>query len=113
MLTVFASLPCEIKWINRDTMPAKPGAGIKRHEAKWLRFGCFNDLPDINAHRSVNKLQLINQRDIHAAENIFQKLRSLSDSTRRDRHNFVDCFAIKRHRPLKARWGITADYLRY
>src|SRR5947208_7907125 len=53
MLTIFASLPCEIKWIDGDAMPAKPRAGIKRHETKWLRLGGFDDLPDVNSHGAV------------------------------------------------------------
>src|SRR5437667_5360734 len=59
MLTIFASLPCEIKWIDGDAMPAKPRAGIKRHETKWLRLGGFDDLPHVNSHGAVHEFQLI------------------------------------------------------
>ena len=112
MLTIFASLPGEIKWIDGDAMPAKPRAGIKRHETKWLRLGGFDDLPDVNSHGAVHDFQLINQRDIYAAENVLQKLARLSHATRRNGHHFVDRFTIKHHGPLKARRSITAHHLR-
>ena len=58
----------------------------------------------------VNDLQLVDQRDIHAAENILQQLGRFGDPARGDRHNRVDRLAIKRHRPLQTRRGIAADH---
>ena len=88
--------------------PPRPGPGIKRHEPKWFRLGRFDDFPDVNSHRAVDELQLINQRDIHAAKNILQQLGRFSDATRRDWHKRVDRLAVKRHRPLKAGRRVTS-----
>src|SRR6266403_4930806 len=69
---IFTRLPREIKRIDGDTMTPKAWTRIERHKAKWLRFRGFNDFPDINPHRAVNEFQLVNQRDIYAAENVLQ-----------------------------------------
>ena len=72
MLAVFACLPREIKWIDRDAMAAQPRPGIKWHEPKRFGLGCFNYLPDIYSHGGINQFKLINQGNIDAAENILE-----------------------------------------
>src|SRR5437667_9635495 len=72
----------EIKRIDRNAMPAKPGAGIKRHESERFCLGSVNDLPNIDSHRVVHDLQLINERDVHAAKDVLEQLGRLGRAAR-------------------------------
>src|SRR5438477_4761272 len=82
VLTKFTRFPSEIKRIDRNAMPAKPGAGIKRHESERFCLGGVNDLPNIDSHRVVNDFQLINERDVHASKNVLQQFGSLGRAAR-------------------------------
>src|SRR5262249_18614463 len=110
MLTVFTSLPCEIKWIDWNTMSAQSGTRIKWHEPKRLGLGCFDYFPDVNPHGGINPLELINQGNIDASENILEKLCSFTHATRRDRHKRIDRFSVKRFRAVEAGWSISSYY---
>ena len=74
MLSILARLPGQIEWINWDTMPAKTGARVKRHETEWLGLCGLDHFPNIDPHRGIDHLQLVHQRDIHAAEDVLQQL---------------------------------------
>ncbi len=63
-------------------MPAESGPGIKRLEAKGLGGGGFDDFPDVEAHAQAEQLEFIDQRDVHAAVDIFEKLGHLGGSRR-------------------------------
>ena len=75
VLPILARLPREVERVNRDAMPAETGAGVEGHVAEGLGLRGVDDLPHVNAHRGVNLLQLVHQRDVHATEDVFQKLR--------------------------------------
>jgi len=53
-------------------MPAESKPRIEWHQAEELRFGGFYYFPNIDSHRAVDHLQLVNKRNIDAAEDIFQ-----------------------------------------
>src|SRR5438552_7386577 len=112
MFAVFARFPGQIERINWDAVTAKTGSWIKWHESKRLCPGSFDDLPDVNSHVGVYQLQLINQRDVDATKNILQKLGRFGDATRRNRHNLVDRFAIKRHGAIEAGWSVPSYHFR-
>src|SRR5438874_8880185 len=82
VLTILARFPGEIKRIDRNAMPAQSWAGIKRHETKRFCFRRFDYFPDVNAHRGIDHLQFVYQRDIYAAKNVFEQFRRLSCATR-------------------------------
>jgi len=63
-VSIFTRLPCQIKGINRDAMPAETRTGIKRHETKRLRFGRIDHLPHVNSHGVVNHLEFIDERNV-------------------------------------------------
>ena len=63
-------------------MPPKPGAGVKRHKSERFCLGGVNDLPNIDSHRAVNDFQLINERDVHAPENVLEQLGRLGRAAR-------------------------------
>src|SRR5262249_47556779 len=69
-LSSTARLRGQVKWIDRNTMPAKPRTQIKRRELERLHLCCFDYFPDINTHRAVNELQLIDQCDIKTTKDV-------------------------------------------
>ena len=81
VLTVLARLPRQIKRVDRDAVPAQSWAGVERHETERLGLGRFDDFPDVDAHRGINHLQLVHQRDVDAPENVFQQLGGLGCAT--------------------------------
>lgn len=52
-------------------MPPKARAGVKRHVAERLGLGRFDHFPDVDPHRSIDDLQLVDQGDIHTSEDVF------------------------------------------
>ena len=61
--------------------PPKPRSWIKGHESKRFCFSGFNNLPDVDPHRRVDELQLIDQGDVHTAKDVFQKLGRFGNAT--------------------------------
>ena len=57
--------------------PPRPGPGIERHEAERLRLGRLDHLPDVDAHRVADDLQLVDQRDVDGAEDVLGQLHGL------------------------------------
>ena len=78
-------------------MPAKSRPGVKRHEAKRLRFRRRNDFPDVNPHRGIDELQFIDQGDVYTAEDIFEELCCLCHAATRNRYQCFDSTAVELH----------------
>lgn len=72
VLIKLARLPCQVKWINRDTVAAEPGAGVERHETKRLGFGRLDDFPNVDAHGVVDNLELVDQSDVDRSKDVFE-----------------------------------------
>ena len=54
--------------------PPTPGPGVEWHVAKRFGLGGINNLPDVDTHVAKNHLELVNQCDVHRAENILREL---------------------------------------
>ena len=85
-------------------MAAQPRPGIKGHEAERLRSRRVDHFPDIDAHAHGQHLQLVDQRDVHAAKNIFQQLGHFRGARRTDRHHPRPPSG-RTAPPPRARWG--------
>src|SRR6516164_1025622 len=83
----FSRLPCQIEGIDRDAVSTHSRPGIEGHKTKRFRLGCFNNLPNVNPHRAVDELQLIDKGDVHAAKDVFQQLGSFRHPTRGNRYD--------------------------
>ncbi len=92
--------------------PPRPGPGIKRHEAERLGGGAVDDFPDIEVHAQGELLQFVDQRDVHAAENIFKQLDHLRRARRADRHDFRDDLRVEVHGRLALGGIDAADHFR-
>jgi hypothetical protein len=109
-LSELLRLPCEIKRVNRDAMPAQSRPRIKRHEAERFRLRGGDDLPDVNVHRAINRLEFVDERDVDAAENVFEQLRRLGRAAVRDGNESADRRANKFPlRRFQTRGRVTAD----
>ncbi len=87
---VFARFPRKIEGIDRDAVTAEAGAGIERHEAERLGGRGVDDFPDVDAHAQAEHFQLVDQRDVDAAEDVFEQLGHFGGSRRADRNDLGD-----------------------
>ena len=112
MLAVFAGFPRQVERIDGDAMSAEAGTGIEWHEAEGLRLGGVDDFPDVDAHRGINDLQLIDQGDVHAAEDIFEQLRRLGGTAGGNGNHGLDGPPVEGLRAFEAGGRQAADDLR-
>ena len=91
---VFARFPGKIVRIDRDAVAAEAGAGIKGHEAEGLGGGGVDDFPDIDIHAQAEHFQLVDQRDVDAAENIFEQLGHFGGARGADGDDFGDDLGV-------------------
>ena len=61
-----------------------PGPGLEAHEAVRLGRGGVDDLPDVDAHAVGEHRHLVDERDVHRAEDVLQQLGQLGGLGRRD-----------------------------
>ena len=90
-------------------MAAEAGAGIKRHEAERLGARGGDGVPDVNVQRGINALELVDERDVDAAKNIFQQLGRLGGAAVRHGNQSADGARINFLRGGKARGRVAAD----
>ena len=76
--------------------PPKPGTRIERREAKRLGFRSFDHFPNIDTHRVIDHLKLVNECDIDCAKNVLGEFHCLSSFSRRNSDNAVHNRTIKR-----------------
>ena len=71
-------------------MASQARPGIKRREAEGLGLGGLDDFPDVNPHTQAKQLQLVDQSDVHAPVNVFQKLGHFGGAGRADQVDLVE-----------------------
>lgn len=76
----FACLPREVVGVDRDAVAADAGAGVERHVTERFRRRRVDDLPDVDLHAIAQERQFVDERDVDAAENVFEQLGHLGDS---------------------------------
>ena len=72
-----ARLPREVERIDREAVSAEPRAGLEAHEAERLRRRGLDDLPDVDMHPVAELRELVDERDVHRAEDVLEQLRQL------------------------------------
>ena len=76
-------------------MPAKSGPGVEWHVAKRFGLGGLYDFPDVDIHLAKYHLELVDQRNIHGAENILRELYGFGGFGRAYRDGNVNDCAIE------------------
>ena len=75
-------------------MAAEPGAGIEGLEAEGLGFGRVDDLVNVDAHAHAQLLELVDQRNVDAAVDVFKQLGHLGNGGAADRHDAAEDRAV-------------------
>ena len=83
-----AGLPREVVGVDRDAVAAEAGAGLERREAEGLRGGRVDDFPDVDVHPVAQLRQLVDERDVHGAVDVFEQV--LGQLGRLGRRQLVD-----------------------
>src|SRR5207245_4114989 len=96
-VTLFG-FPGKIERIYWDAVSAKSRSRIKRMEAERLGGGSLNHFPYVYAHPQAQQLEFIDQRNVHAAVDVFEKLGHLRRRRRRNRHDAVENCTVERAR---------------
>ena len=92
-------------------MPPQARPRIKRHEAERLGLGRVDDFPNINAHALVDHLQLIHERDVDRAEDVFGQLDGFGGGGGGNQNHLADDVAIKSLRQRLAAWVVGPHHL--
>ena len=108
---VFARFPRQIERIDRDAMAAESGARIERHEAEGLGGRGVDHFPDVHAHAQAEHFQFVDQRDVDAAEDIFQQLGHFRGARGADRNHLGNDRRVDRLRRAAAGWVDAANDL--
>src|SRR5438270_2513521 len=105
------ALPRQVKRIDGNAMPAESGSGIERHEPKWLGSGCIDHLPNIYAHATTHKGELIHQSDIDHAEGVLEQLHHLRQASGTHRNNSFQRLVIEQGADLSTGGRDSSDNL--
>ena len=84
-----ASPPRQVVRVDRDAVAADPGTGREPHEPERLGRGRVDDLPDIETHPLAQQRELVDERDVHVAEDVLEQLGHLGRVGRRHRDHAV------------------------
>ena len=91
--------------------PPRPGPGLEAHEPERLRRGGVDDLPEVDLHPLAELGELVDERDVHGAEDVLEQLRQLGRLRRGDPVHGVDGGAVELGGALGAGLGDPADDL--
>lgn len=103
-------LPGQIERVQRDAVAAPAGAGVEAHEAERLRLGGVEHLPDVDAHPVVDHLELVDQGDVHGAEDVLGELGRLGRPRRGHAHRAGDHEVVERLGQVPRRRVDAADH---
>ena len=109
---IFARFPRKIIGVHRDAVAAEARAGIKGHEAEGLGRGAVDNFPDIQIHAQAKLLQLVHQRDVHAAKYIFEQLHHLRRARGADRNHLRNDLRVESRGGAAARRIRSANHFR-
>ena len=107
-----ARLPGQVEGVDRDAVPAEAGARAEGHVAERLRGGGVDDVPDVDRHPVAQHRQLVDERDVDAAEDVLEQLGHLGDLRRGDLDDRVHGEPVDLGRAARALGGQPADDLR-
>ena len=91
-----ARLPGQVEGIDGNAVPAQPRPRVEGHEAERLGLGGVDHFPQIDVHPLAEQLHLVDQRDVHAAEDVLQQLGQLRFAGPLHRHHLGDGAGVER-----------------
>ena len=108
---VLERLPRQVEGIDGDAVTSEARPGKEGHVAEGLGGGGADHLPDVDAHRRVDHLELVDERDVDRAKDVLEQLGGLGGSAARHRHHFANHPRIDRGGTLQAGGREPADHL--
>ena len=100
--------PGQVERIDRDAVPSEPWPWIKGHETERLGLCRFDDLPNVDPHCIVDKLEFVDQGDVDRAEDVLKEFGRFGGPTARDRDDRIQRTAVEFDRFLEAFGGVSA-----
>src|SRR6266851_1942710 len=82
---------------------ATPSTRIKRHETEGFGRRGVDHFPDVDVHSKAELFEFVDQRDVHAAENIFEQLGHFRRARRAYRNDAGNNLCVQRLRGASAR----------
>src|SRR6478752_1412469 len=82
--------PCEIRRVDRKTLPTNTRAGRESQVSKRLRTGSVDGSPDVDAEVSCKHRQLVDEGHVHVTEGVLEQLHELRLGSRSDRYGLLD-----------------------
>src|ERR1700722_12671173 len=83
-------------------MVSEAGAGIKGHEAEWFCGSAIDNFENIEIHAQAKLFQFVYERNIHAAEDIFEELHHFGGARGTDGNHFRDDLGVQPCRSASA-----------
>ena len=93
-------------------MAAEPRPRIEGHEAERFRGRRVDHFPDVDVHAQAELFELVDERDVDAAKDVFQKLGHFRGARGADRNDAAHHLAVERLRGTATRRIQSADDLR-
>src|SRR5439155_26194763 len=106
---LFPRLPREVERIYRHAVAAEAGTGIKGRETVRLGRAGLDHLPNVDVEGVADDLELVDERDVHAAEDVLEELGDLSRPDVGHRDQLLDDCAVEGDDGLEAVLGEAAD----
>jgi len=103
--------PGEVEGIDGDAMASEAGAGVEGLEAEGLGFGGVDDFVDVDAHAHAELLELVDERDVDAAVDVFKQLGHFSDGGAADADGAAEDGAIHGGGEIRGGLAASADHL--
>ena len=102
--------PGEIEGVDGNAVAAKAGAGIEGLEAEGLGFGGVDDFVDVDVHLHAELLELVDERDVDAAIDVFEELGHLGYGGRTDGDDAAEDAAVHGGSQLGGDRAASANY---
>src|SRR5271155_4426692 len=93
-------------------MSSQARSRIKRMKAERFGGSGGNDFPDVQIHAQAQQLQLVDQRDVDAAVDVFEELGHLGRGGRGDGNGAMEDGSVESAGQLRSLWIQSADNFR-
>ena len=75
--------------------PPKAGTRVEAHEAEGLGLGGVEDVPDVDVHLLEDHLELVDEGDVDAPEDVLDELAGLGGAGVLDADGGVEDFGVE------------------
>src|SRR5688500_13921120 len=102
---ILLCFPRQIERIDRYAVTAESWPRIEGLISEWLAARRVDYFPDINVHSMGQKLQFVNERDIHCPVDVLEQFNEFGSFGRGNGHDSIDNLLVERLAHFEAIWG--------